>query len=299
MPINASPEYYKAYAEYLNAQTIEEKVRRLEEAIRVAPKHKSSEKLLAQLKSRLAKLKKEVEIKSKKGGGNKRGIKKTGDAQAIILGIENTGKSSLLSLLTNAKPAISELPFTTVQPEIGTLDLEGLKVQLIELPANVDNEGFSVMYGTDLILILVCSLKEIINWTKILKEKNIGTERIFVFNDKNILGDGELHKIQNLKNLLKISIKELRGIEELKNKIFDNLDLIRIYTKEHGKEISSAPLILDKNSTILDIANKIHKDYAKRFKKAKVWGRSAKFDGQVVGIEHILQDKDVVELFIN
>ncbi len=297
MPVNASPEYYKAYAEYLNSKTVEEKIRRLEEAIRLAPKHKSSETLLAQLRSRLSKLKKESEVKGKKSSSN-RGIKKTGDSQTIILGIENTGKSSLLSSITNANPAISELPFTTKRPEIGTLDLDGLKVQIVELPANAHSEEFSIVYGAELILVLACSLKEIINWTKVLNEKRIKTKRIFVFNNKENLKEEELKKIRNLKNILEISIKEKKNLDELKQKIFENLDKIRIYTKEPGKKKSEIPMIINKNSIIHDIAEKIHKDYPKRFIKAKIWGKSAKFEGQIVGIGHKLEDKDIVELYI-
>ncbi len=297
MPVNASPEYYKAYAEYLSSKTIEERIRKLEEAIRLAPKHKSSETLLAQLRSRLSKLKKESEAKSKKSSSDRR-IKKTGDSQMIILGIENTGKSSLLSLITNANPLISELPFTTKSPEVGTLDLDGLKVQIIELPSNAHSEEFSIVYGAELLLVLVCSLKEIINWTKVLNEKKIKTRRIFAFNNKKNLKEEELKKIRNLKNILEISIKEKKNLDELKQKIFENLDKIRIYTKEPGKKKSEIPMIIDKNSIIYNMAEKIHKDYPKRFIKAKIWGKSAKFDGQIVGIEHKLEDKDIVELYI-
>ena len=297
MPVNASPEYYKAYAEYLNANTIEEKIRRLQEVIRLCPKHKSSETLLAHLRSRLSKLKKESEVRKKRGSSSK-GIKKTGDAQAIILGIENAGKSSLLSLLTNASPKISELPFTTIRPEIGTLDLDGLKVQTIELPANSSNEWFGIIYGANLILILVNSVKEIINWTKILNEKSIRTKKIFIFNNKNNLNMAELKKIRNLSNITEISVRDKKSIIELKKKIFDNLDLIRVYTKEPGKKKSEIPLILDKDSAIYDMAEKIHKEYPRRFLRAKVWGKSAKFDGQIVGIEHKLKDRDVIELYI-
>lgn len=297
MPVNASPEYYKAYAEYLSSKTIEERIRRLEEAIRLAPKHKSSETLLAQLRSRLSKLKKESEAKGNKSSSNRR-IKKTGDSQMIILGIENTGKSSLLSLITNANPLISELPFTTKSPEVGTLDLDGLKVQIIELPSNANSEEFSIVYGAELLLVLVCSLKEIINWTKVLNEKKIKIRRIFAFNNKKNLKEEELKKIRNLKNILEISIKEKKNLEELKQKIFENLDKIRIYTKEPGKKKSEIPMIIDKNSIIYNMAEKIHKDYPKRFIKAKIWGKSAKFDGQIVGIGHKLEDKDIVELYI-
>lgn len=297
MPINASPEYYKAYAEYLNAKTLEERIRRLEEVIRQAPKHKSSEVLLAQLRLRLSKLKKESETKSKKGGG-KKGIKKTGDAQMIILGTENSGKSLLLSRITNANPEISELPFTTIKPEIGTLDLDGLKVQIIEMPANADSESFSLVHGANLLLILTKSLKEIIKWTKLISEKRIRTKKIFVFNNKEDLEDEELKKIRNLKNISEISLKDDKNIKELKERIFENLDLIRIYTKEPGKEKSSVPMILEKGATIYDMAEKIHKEYPKRFLNAKIWGKSAKFGGQIVGIGHKLEDKDIVELHI-
>lgn len=297
MPTNASPEYYKAEAEYIAAQTIEEKIIKLEEVIRVAPKHKSSEKLVAQLKGRLAKLKKESETKKKKGGG-KKGIKKTGNAQAIILGKENSGKSSLLSILTNAKPMISELPFTTTNPEIGTLDLDGLKVQVIEMPANADSEMFSIVHGTNLLIVLASSLNEIISWANLIKQRAIKTKKFMVLNKTDIIDENEMKKINALKDIIKISTKTGQGINELKQRIFDSLNLIRVYTKEPGKKKTEEPVVLEKNSTIKDIAKKIRNDYTKRFKNAKIWGKSAKFDGQIVGIEHKLQDKDIVELYI-
>ena len=101
-----------------------------------------------------------------------------------------------------------------------------------------------------------------------------------------------------MRNITETSIKNDNEIKELKQKIFDNLGLIRVYTKEPGKRKTELPLILEKNSRIYDVAFKIHKEYPKRFLKAKIWGSSAKFDGQIVGIEHELKDKDIVELYV-
>jgi len=111
---NQSPEYQKAEQKYLNAQTSDEQIYWLEEMIRQCPKHKSSESMLANLKTRLRKLKEKQE-KSKKKSRGKQGIRKA-DLQAVIVGFANSGKSSILKSLTNANPEISEFPFTTKQP---------------------------------------------------------------------------------------------------------------------------------------------------------------------------------------
>ena len=106
MPINAHPEYIVAEKEYLAAQTLEEKIERLKKMISVAPKHKGSENLLAQLRTRLKKFLEQQEKSKKSGKGGKPGIKKE-EMQAVIVGFTNSGKSSLLSSLANAAPEIS------------------------------------------------------------------------------------------------------------------------------------------------------------------------------------------------
>ncbi|MEM2956169.1 MAG: TGS domain-containing protein [Candidatus Pacearchaeota archaeon] len=299
MSINASPEYMQAEREFLAACTLEEKIEKLKKMISLSPSHKGAENLRAQLRLRLSKLKQEFEKEKAKKKGKSVGIKKEGDAQVVIIGYTKSGKSSLLATLTNAKPKISEIPFITLKPEIGTLDLEGIKIQLIELPAYIeDKELLSIARTSDLILVMITSLDELIRISEILKKENITNKKIFILNKVEMLEQDELKKFSKL-DVLKVSIKEKIGIEDIKQKIFHSIGLIRIYTKEPGKKPKlDKPLVIKSGSTIKEMAEKIRKDFPERFIKAKVWGQSAKFPGQIVGIEHVLQDKDIVELYI-
>ena len=90
------------------------------------------------------------------------------------------------------------------------------------------------------------------------------------------------------------------GMEELKDLIFDSLGFMRIYCKEVNKKPDmNVPLIMQKPATIKDMCVKLHKDFLDKFKFAKVWGKSAKFEGQMFHKpEHTLQDGDIVELHI-
>jgi hypothetical protein len=85
------------------------------------------------------------------------------------------------------------------------------------------------------------------------------------------------------------------GQTGLKELIFKNLGLIRIYTKRPDERPSERPVVLPRGSTILDVAKAVHKDLAQNLKFARVWG-SARFPGQQVSRDHLLKDKDVVEL---
>ena len=99
-------------------------------------------------------------------------------------------------------------------------------------------------------------------------------------------------------SLLSISAKEREGLQELKRKIYEELAIIRIYTKESGKSADmDDPIVLEKGSRLIDAARVIHKDFAFKLKYAKVWG-SSKFDGQKVDRKHLLEDGDVVEFHL-
>lgn len=297
MPINAHPEYIKSEKEYLSAKTDQSRLYWLEEMIRTAPKHKGAENLLKDLRGRLKKLKEKSE-KAKKAGKGKPGIKKEG-FQCILIGLPNSGKSSLLAKLTNAKPKISDYPYTTKEPEIGTLDYKGVKAQIVDTPSlSSDEFDYSLLNTADCILIVLESLRDLENISPHLSKAS--KNRIVILNKTDNFGKEEIRKLKEtikskkIKGVL-VSTKTGEGIEELKQLIIDNMNVIRVYTKEPGKPKTKDPIVLERGSTIKDAAEKILKGFSKKVKQTKLTGPSGKFPNQPVGLNHILKDKDIVE----
>ena len=300
MPINAHPEYLNAEKKFYGAQNNEEKILALEEMIRFAPKHKGGENLRKNLRNRYKKLKSELSKKSKKSG--KKGIKK-GELQAVLLGFTNSGKSSILKSITNAEPKIASYGFTTTEPMQGTMNFQGCKIQIIDTPPIASyNFEKSLINSADTILIVIEKLHEIENIIEFVKNINEKAKKIIVFNKIDEYDEEKKRKIsENLKskkyNFVLISAKTREGIEDLKNKIFNSFDIIRVYTKHHGKKQDNVPVVLTPNSTLEDVAEKILHGYSKKVKYAKVTGPSCKFPNQKVGLKHIVKNFDTIEFF--
>jgi len=279
MPINATYEFAEAQKKYDEAKTPKEKLTALKDMLSTAPTHKGAEKLRAEIKQKIAKFKGLAE-KSKKGGSSKYlSIKKEGAARVSIIGIPNSGKSTLLKNLTGSNPKIADYPYTTIEPEIGTMDYRGVKIQVIELPAidrkYIEKEKglffLSIAKTSDLLVAIVSSQKDKELIESELKVGECNTKTVF--------------------------ISQKDDTERVREKIWNNLHLIRVYTKTPGKEKENIPVALKKNSTIEVLAKKIHKDFVKKFRFARIWGKSAKFPGQNIrNLNHVLKDEDVVEL---
>jgi len=300
MPINAHPEYLNAEKKFHQASTPEEKLKALEEMIQWMPKHKSAEALRKNIRTRYKKLKQEIAIKKKKKGHSQKGIKKE-QLQAVLLGLTNSGKSSILKALTNAQPKIASYGFTTSEPEIGTLFHQGANMQIIDLPP-IASENFDkgIINNADTLLIVVEKINEIKPILDSITNKQ--AKKIIIFNKIDLYDQETIRKIsETLKskkyNFVLTSVFTNQGIEELKNKILNSFNFIRIYTKHQGKKQkhSDKPIILPPNSTLEDVAEKLFHGYSKKVKFAKISGPSAKFLNQKVGLKHILKDKDVVE----
>ena len=90
--------------------------------------------------------------------------------------------------------------------------------------------------------------------------------------------------------------KSGRGFEKLGKILFEKLEIIRIYTKEPNGEIARQPLVLKKGATVLDVAKSVHSRLVKNFKYAKIWGPSAKYPGERTGLDHVVEDGDIVEI---
>jgi len=265
MPINATPEYFKAESKFLSAKSKEEKIAAMEEMIRLCPKHKGAENTLAQLRGKLAKLKKEAMTVKKTG--KKIGVAKEGEAQVCLLGLTNSGKSWLISELTSAKPLISSHPYTTVKPEIGMMDYRGVKVQLVEIPSTFNPEFMSTVRSTDAIAIIVQNDDERVKVEQILRD-NFVRKRYIIVNSKT------------------------EGINEIKEKIWTMLDLMVVYTKG---ERSISPMALPIGSNIKDFASRIHKDFIRNFRFARIERKGRLIQA---GLDYRLQDGDIVKLYL-
>ncbi len=298
MPINAGPEYVNAEKDYLNAKSLEDKLYFLEEMIRAAPKHKSSENLLSALKRRLKRLKESVEKGRKKSEGRK-GIRKEG-FQFVMVGKTNRGRSSLLKRLSNAQPRTGEYEYTTRVTEIGTFYFEGVKAQIVDVPS-IGSEYFDVgiVNNADCLLIVVEKLEELGELEEVFK-RNMG-KRIVVVNKVDLLSESEERKLRarmKSKRIEGVIVSALtgEGINELKKRMLSATGMIRIFLKEPGKkENRERPLVLNEGATIRDVAENILKGYSRNVKETRITGPSAKFVNQRVGLQHEVKDRDVVE----
>ncbi len=299
MPINVNdPEYVRAEKAFHEATNPEDQLAALNNMISHAPAHKGAENLRQQLTTRRKKLEEQIIKQKKVGKVIKVGIRKE-DMQAVLIGKTRSGKSSLLNILANTHLKVGDKDFNTKKPEIVMMNYATAQIQLIENPAYGSvyyDRG--IPHTADTILIVVDNFKDL---EELFKEtaKHPG-KKIIVFTKIDLLDDTQKRKtsatLQSKKyNFVMVSVYTMEGIEELKKKIFESFDIIRIYTKEPGKEKSNRPIILRPHSVVKDVAEKILKGLSTRVKETKLYGPSAKFLGQSVGLKHQLKDLDTVE----
>jgi len=329
MPANLPPQYLEAEKRFREARTPQEKIEALKQMLALIPKHKGTEKLQAEIKRKIARFKNELQKKSKH---EKRGffysVEKEGAGQVVVIGPPNVGKSQLVATLTRALPQIADYPFTTRIPQPGMMPYENVQIQLVDLPPiapdYTENWVFGIIRTADAALLLVdlgseevldqieTTLEQLKN-RKIylvtelpsnLSDPSMAYKRALLVGNKLDL-PGAPECLEVLKELygqkfpvLGISAKEGQYLDELKERVFRMLKIVRVYSKPPGKEADrSRPFVFKEGSNLLDFAEAIHQDFAERLKYARVWGPE-KFDGQRVNRDYILMDGDVIELHI-
>jgi uncharacterized protein len=330
MPANLTPQYKKAEEEYRRAQTPEDELRCLELMLREIPKHKGTDKLQAELKAKISKARHEVEHAKKAGKKGHHGphIQRQGAGRTIILGGPNAGKSQLLARLTRATPEVAPYPFTTREPQPGMMQWEDVQVQLIDTPPItaefLDPNLLGLVRGSDVALLLldagaddgIDALQAVLdrlNATKTrlanesyLDEEDVGlsfTQTFLVHNKTDLPGAEE--RIALLKEFCPLDFREFRisaehgtGLEELRQAIYEALDVVRVYTKLPTKREADfeRPFTLKRGGTLLEVAELVHRDMAANFKYARVWGSAVLAPGTQMKGDYVVHDKDVVEI---
>ncbi|MFA5293722.1 MAG: GTPase [Phycisphaerae bacterium] len=320
MPANLTPDYLKADKWFREAATDEEKILALEEMMRVIPKHKGTEHIQADLKKKLSNLKESIEKKKKTSHGfDIFYIPKTGAGQVVLLGLPNSGKSSIVASTTHAKAHVADFPFATSIPLPGIAQFEDIKIEIVDMPpitADFAPAGIINAYrNCDLIGVCIDLSGNIAEQVKVcfdfLEEKrlllNEGANplgrKCFIIATKTDISSPE--KIDELKKTLTkpyeitaISVNKRSSLDKMLAEIFRMFDIVRIYAKKPGHEPDmTEPFILPKGSTVIDLAQYIHRELAEKFKNARCWG-SGVHDGQNVHKTHILCDKDIIELHL-
>jgi len=391
VPTNLPAEARAKWVKYLEARTPEEKLRALEEYLSAIPKHKGTENLRSWVRRKIAELREEIEERKARRAGTGAPsffIEKEGAAQVVMLGLPNSGKSALLSALTNAKPDVSEVPFTTKFPVPGMLKFEDIQFQLVEAPAIIEGASRGAIWwgsrvlglarNADAIMFVVDlsnkPLKQLKVLCKELSEAGIyiikprGRVRIektkaaqgikvisygrlegctaddvrkllesykiynaivkiyghvtlddvekaiyervtfkpslIVLTKKDRVTQEYIEKVKmlisrvlpNVPTVITSAIRE-EGLNIIPKTIFDIVGIIRIYTKEpNSPKPSTEPMILKAGATVEDAVKRIREEFLRYFKYARIWGPSANYPGERVGLDHVLRDGDIIEI---
>jgi len=328
MALNLTPEYFEADRKYRQARSPAEKLAALEEMLRVIPKHKASEKKQADLKRRI----KELREAGQRPGGRKGGgidpysLPPQGAGQALLLGLPNCGKSSIVGRLTKAPVKITDFPYGTTLPTPGMAYHQDVPIELVDLPP-VTPESLlpalvnAVRHTHVALLVADLGAPSVLEDLEGLlaglagggitfeppQEEDegdslrVGPQGLIVANKCDLPGAVDTFAVlkelgPRFPEMLAVSAATGQGLAELLERLFVMLDVIRVYCKEPGKPADKdKPFVLPTNSTVDELARMIHKDLSANLKFARIWGDFS-HSGQQVHNAHVLHDRDIVEL---
>ncbi len=333
MPTNVPPQYREAEDRYRQARTVQAKIAALQEMLAIMPKHKGTDHLKAQLRSRLSKLMAELEGASSKGPSSGRtepfSMPKEGGGRATLIGPTNTGKSLILNRSTGARSRVGAYELSTQEPVPGMLNYEDVRIQFVDTPpiSNPSTQGrlYGLLRNTDVFVVVVDLSMDAVsqaddvftalgewNFSMLGRDDRSANRNEWLDKPTIVVGNkadipGALDQYEILEAafgdrypVIMASAEEEVGFDEISQEIFEALKVIRVYTKSPRVRVEdydpSEPLVLPIGATVIEAATQLHKDLAQGLRYAVLWGDSGKFDGQHVGRSHELTDRDIIEL---
>ncbi|MCA9121959.1 MAG: 50S ribosome-binding GTPase [Planctomycetaceae bacterium] len=328
MPANLTHKYLKAEEAYRRAATLEDELSCLQVMLRDVPKHKGTDRLQADLKQKIRRVKLELEQQHQRTLGKPTTFRlaRQGAGRVVLIGGPNAGKSQLLASLTRANPEIADYPFTTRDHTPGMMPWEDVMVQIIDTPP-ITAECFDpitqmLIRGADLAVVVVDlgadegveQLQALLNKldgtkTRLAIESYLDASDVGVSYTKSIVALNKVdlaeapERIELLHELISHELPEYsisgqcpKSLDGLRQAIFESLDVVRVYTKTPDEKAAdyNKPYTIRRGQTLLEVAEQIHKDFACKLKHAKVWSQAFNA-ASIVRADYEPRDRDVVE----
>ena len=237
-------------------------------------------------------------------------VRREGAAQIALVGAPNVGKSSLLEALSQVQIKIGAYAFTTLRPVPALTRIHGVLIQLVEIPGLIagaaeDRGGgralLGVLRGADAIVYcqdVSAPLDALAQVRAEVARAGIRLPAMLVATKLDEAPEGALSRLQAAVPdlpVLGVSVLDDESLVAFKEAIWKLTGLIRVYLRRPGT-VQSEPLALRPGATVADVAREIHGDFGQICRGARIWGSSARFEGQQVGREHRVQDGDVVQV---
>ena len=237
-------------------------------------------------------------------------VRREGAAQVAFVGPPNAGKSSLLQALSDIQIKTGDYAFTTLRPVPALTRIGGVPVQLVEIPgliegAHEDRGGgralLGVLRNADAIVYCRAAGEPPAALYVVLREvaaAGIEKPAILALTKADELSDADLRDSQPteaFEAVVAVSVLDDESLDRLRAAIWGLTDLIRVRPRRDGR-VDEEPFALPVGATVAELAERIHHDVGRACTGGRVWGPSARFDGQRVGRTHELVDGDSVEI---
>jgi ribosome-interacting GTPase 1 len=238
-------------------------------------------------------------------------VRKRGLAEVTLVGLPNTGKTSVFVALTGSDAAVADYPYTTLTPNVGMFGMGGFEFEIVDLPPFPEGSLDEVHYAAGLReaclnATLLCAVVDLVGDAELELDTlerhlgDIGASRpsIVVGSRTDECEPGALDELRSASpdiDVLSFPFPD-GGRRAAAEALCRLIGRIVVDARDPVSKEEPLAYALPQGASVLDLAEQIHKDLAGRARLARVWGESASFDGQEVGLDHVLCSGDIVEI---